>query len=138
MQNKFGIDTQTLTPAEAKEYHPLLQYGDVDVIGYESRTGYCDPYLTTTSYAKRAKDLGVQFFTETLVTGIQCKGNIKTVKTQKGSFETENIKDNVNEIKADLRSNHTELRTDVRWILGIGITILLGVVTMVIKVFGLR
>ena len=91
MQNKYGIDTQTLTPAEAKEYHPLLQYGDVDVIGYESRTGYCDPYLTTTSYAKRAKDLGVQFFTETLVTGIQRKGNIKTVQTQKGSFETENI-----------------------------------------------
>ena len=91
MQNKYGIDTQTLTPAEAKEYHPLLQYEDVDVIGYESRTGYCDPYLTTTSYAKRAKDLGVQFFTETLVTGIQRKGNIITVQTQKGSFETENI-----------------------------------------------
>ena len=91
MQNKFGIDTQTLTPTEAKELHPLLQYEDVDVIGYESRTGYCDPYLTTTSYFKRAKDLGVQFFTETLVTGIQRKGNIKTVQTQQGSFETENI-----------------------------------------------
>ena len=49
MQNKYGIDTQTMTPAEAKDYHPLLQYEDVDVIGYESRTGYCDPYLTTTS-----------------------------------------------------------------------------------------
>ena len=91
MQNKYGIDTQTLTPVEAKELHPLLQYEDVDVIGYESRTGYCDPYLTTTSYSKRAKDLGVQFFTETLVTGINLKGNIKTVQTQKGSIETENI-----------------------------------------------
>ena len=91
MQNKYGIDTQTMTPGEAKEFHPLLQYDDVDVIGYESRTGYCDPYLTTTSYAKRAKDLGVQIFTETLVTGINFKGNIKSVQTQKGIFETENL-----------------------------------------------
>ena len=91
MQNKYGIDTQTMTPVEAKEYHPLLQYDDVDVIGYESRTGYCDPYLTTTSYAKRAKDLGVQFFTEALVTGINFRGNIKSVQTQKGIFESENL-----------------------------------------------
>ena len=91
MQNKYGIDTEILTPTEAKQFHPLLQFDDVDVIGYESRTGYCDPYLTTTSYAKRAKDLGVQFFTETLVTGIYQKGNIKTVQTQKGTFETEKL-----------------------------------------------
>jgi sarcosine oxidase subunit beta len=91
MQNKYGIDTQVLTPTEAKECHPLMQFDDVDVIGYESRTGYCDPYMTTTSYVKRAKDLGVQFFTKTLVTGIQRKGNIKTVHTQNGSFETEKI-----------------------------------------------
>ena len=91
MQNKYGIDTQVLTPKEAKECHPLIQFDDVDVIGYESRTGYCDPYMTTTSYVKRAKDLGVQYFTKTLVTGIQRKGNIKTVNTQNGSFETEKI-----------------------------------------------
>ena len=91
MQNKFGIDTQILTPTEASELHPLLQFDDVDVIGYESRTGYCDPYMTTTAYAKRAKDLGVEIYTETLVTGIKCKGNYKTVQTQNGSIETETI-----------------------------------------------
>ena len=91
MQNKYGIDTQTMTPVEAKEYHPLLQYDDVDVIGYESRTGYCDPYLTTTSYAKRAKDLGVQIFTETHVTGINFKGNIKSIQAKKCTYETENL-----------------------------------------------
>jgi len=89
MQNKYGIDTKVLTPTEAKEYHPLLQFDDVDVIGYESRTGYCDPYMTTTSYAKRAKDLGVKLLTETIVTGIKQEGNIKTVQTQKGCIETE-------------------------------------------------
>ena len=91
LQNKYGIDTQTMTPVEAKEYHPLLQYDDVDVIGYESRTGYCDPYLTTTSYAKRARDLGVQIFTETHVTGINFKGNIKSIQAQKCTYETENL-----------------------------------------------
>ena len=63
-QNKYGIDTQSLTPAEAHELHPLLQFEDVDVIGYESRTGYCDPYLTTTAYAQRAKALGVTFYSK--------------------------------------------------------------------------
>ena len=73
MQNKYGIHTQTLTPAEANELHPLLQFKDVDLIGYESRTGYCDPYLTTTAYTKRAKELGVIFKTGTPVTGIRTK-----------------------------------------------------------------
>ena len=66
-------------------FHSVLPNVKLD----ESRTGYCDSYMTTISYAKRAKDLGVKFFTETLVTGIQRKGNIRTVQTQNGTFETE-------------------------------------------------
>ena len=90
-QNKYGIDTQSLTPAEAHELHPLLQFEDVDVIGYESRTGYCDPYLTTTAYAQRAKALGVTFYTGTPVTGIRCNGAIKTIETPQGDFETPTV-----------------------------------------------
>ena len=33
-QNKFGSETQTLTPSEAGKLHPLLQFQDVDVIGF--------------------------------------------------------------------------------------------------------
>ena len=62
-QNKFGSKTQTLTREETIKIHPLLKLDDADVIGFENQSGYCDPYLTTTAYANRAKDLGVKFFT---------------------------------------------------------------------------
>ena len=86
-QNKFGSETQTLTSAEAAKLHPLLQLDDVDVIGFESRSGYCDPYLTTIAYAKRAKDLGVKFFTGTPVTGIRINGVNKIIETRRSDFE---------------------------------------------------
>ena len=40
IQNKFGSETQTLTPSEAGKLHPLLQFQDVDVIGFELITGH--------------------------------------------------------------------------------------------------
>ena len=52
-QNENGIDTKTVSRKEAAEIHPLLYLGDVAVIGYDTRGGYCDPYLTTISYARR-------------------------------------------------------------------------------------
>jgi sarcosine oxidase subunit beta len=87
-QNEYGIDTQTLTPAEANEIHPLLQFDDVGVIGYDTQTGYADPYLTTTAYARRARELGVTIQTDTPVTGLHLDGAIKTVETPAGSFES--------------------------------------------------
>ena len=40
-----------LTPAEALKIHPLLSFHDVGVIGYDSFTGFADPYLTTNAAA---------------------------------------------------------------------------------------
>ena len=87
-QNKYGSETQILTPAEAWKLHPLLQFEDVDVIGFESRSGYCDPYLTTSAYAQRAKDLGVTIFTDTPVNGIRINGSNKIIETPQFDFET--------------------------------------------------
>ncbi len=85
-QNEHGIDTAVLTPAEAREVHPLLRYDDVEVIGYDSFTGFADPYLTTTAYAKRARELGVDVRTDTAVTGITLTGSSKTIHTTQGDF----------------------------------------------------
>ena len=87
-QNEQGIDTAVLTPAEAQEIHPLLNYDDVGVIGYDSFTGYADPYLTTIAYAQRARDLGVTIHTDTAVTGITLNRTNKTIHTNKGEFST--------------------------------------------------
>ncbi len=86
-QNEQGIDTETLTPAQARDIHPLLNFDNVEVIGYDTQTGYCDPHLTTTSYAQRAKALGATIHTETPVTGLHINGDLKTVQTPAGSFE---------------------------------------------------
>ncbi len=90
-QNVHGIDTATLTPAEANQMHPLLQFEDVGVIGYDSMAGYADPYLTTTSYAKRAKEMGVEILTDTAVTHITSNGSHKTIHTNNGSFQTQTL-----------------------------------------------
>jgi sarcosine oxidase subunit beta len=81
------VDTRTLTPAEAHETHPLLQFDDVGVIGYDTLTGYCDPYLTTTAYAQRAKDLGVAIYTDSPATRLRLNGQAKLVETPNGAFE---------------------------------------------------
>jgi len=86
-QNEHGVDTKTLTAAEAREIHPLLQVDDVGVIGYDTLAGYCDPHSTTTAYAKRAKELGAAVHSGTPVTGLKLNGSIKTVETPNGSFE---------------------------------------------------
>ncbi|MFZ0544522.1 MAG: FAD-binding oxidoreductase [Candidatus Promineifilaceae bacterium] len=89
MQNEKGIDTAVLSPEEAHDIHPLLQFEDVGVIGYDSMAGYADPYLTTMAYAARAKELGVEFCVDTAVTNIIINGATKTVETTNGTFESE-------------------------------------------------
>jgi sarcosine oxidase, subunit beta len=88
MQNEYGIDTATISAAEAIKHHPLLQLEDVEVIGYDSRAGYCDPYLTTTAYLQRAREMGVSVYTDTAVTGVTVNGRSKTVHTSNGRLES--------------------------------------------------
>ncbi len=90
-QNELGIDTAVLSPEEAHQIHPLLQFNDVGVIGYDTRAGYCDPHLTTASYAQRAKDLGVQIRTDTPVVGLQGNGGLKKVQTPNSAIETPTV-----------------------------------------------
>ena len=87
-QNELGIDTATLTASEAGKIHPLVRFDDVDVIGYDSLASYCDPHLTTMSYARRARDLGAIVRTDSPVTGLRLHGGIKTVETPSGTIES--------------------------------------------------
>ena len=87
-QNARGIDTRVLTPQAAAEMHPLLDFSDAEVIGYDTQAGYADPYLTTTSYARRAKELGVTIHTGTAVTGLSLDGGMKSVTTPGGTYHS--------------------------------------------------
>ena len=86
-QNELGIDTATLTHDEARRIPPLLTPDDVDVIGYDTQAGYCDPYLTTTSYAARARELGALVLADTPVTGLERNGDITRITTPSGTVE---------------------------------------------------
>ena len=84
-------DTRVIDAEEAKALHPLLQLDDVEVIGYDTRTGYCDPYLATTAFAKRARDLGVEIRTGVQVQDLAADGIVKSVTTDSETFETPHL-----------------------------------------------
>lgn len=86
-QNVYGIDTRVLEPEDVEALHPLLHVADAGVIGYDTQAGYADPYLTTTSYINRARELGVRIYTDTAVTKLTHSSGLSTVSTTQGAFE---------------------------------------------------
>jgi glycine cleavage system T protein len=87
----LGLDCEVIGPSEAVKHMP--QITDKDLYGaiYLPRDGQLDPYTTTTSMVKFAKDMGVTVYTDTRVTGFKLspKGEITEVETDKGSIKTE-------------------------------------------------
>jgi len=87
----LGLDCEVIGPSEAVKHMP--QITDKDLYGaiYLPRDGQLDPYTTTTSMVKFAKELGVTVYTDTRVTGFRQspKGKITEVLTDKGSIKTE-------------------------------------------------
>lgn len=55
MQADVGAETHVITRREARERHHLLNLDDIAVVGYEPRSGYADPYLTTMSFLRGAR-----------------------------------------------------------------------------------
>ena len=87
MQARVGAETQPISPAEAIERHPLLSADDIAAVGFEPRSGYADPYLTTTSFVRAARRLGVEVMAERPVTGLLRDGaRIAGVRTAAGDI----------------------------------------------------
>jgi len=89
----LGLDCEVIGPKEAMQHMP--QITDEELYGaiYLPRDGQLDPYTTTTSMVKFARDLGVTVYTDTRVTGIELspKGEVRAVITDKGRIKTELI-----------------------------------------------
>ena len=89
----LGLDCEVISPDEALKFMPQITnknlYGGV----YLPRDGQLDPYTTTTSMVKFAKELGVEVYTNTRVTGIKvsAKGDVEAVVTNKGEVRCEII-----------------------------------------------
>ena len=87
MQAGVGAETYEIDKQEAKERHPGLRLDDVALIGYEPRSGYADPYLTTTGFVTAARKLGVALRTDCEALEILSEGGRVTgLRTSQGDI----------------------------------------------------
>jgi len=87
----LGLEVDVISSDEALKVMPQISKQDLYGGIYLPRDGQLDPYTTTTSMAKFAKELGVTIYTNTRVTGIKvsAQGNIERVITDKGEIRCE-------------------------------------------------
>jgi sarcosine oxidase subunit beta len=75
LQQRVGIQTRLLSGAEVTTLMPGLETADLMAAAYEPESGYADPYLTVTSYARAARAQGVELFQRCEVTGVRFDGD---------------------------------------------------------------
>ena len=94
MQRRVGINTRFIAPEEIREIEPRTRVEDLAGGAWEPDSGYADPSDTTSSFIRRARELGVQVHQGTEVTGIQLVGGaVAEVVTNKGRFSTPTVID---------------------------------------------
>jgi 4-methylaminobutanoate oxidase (formaldehyde-forming) len=88
-----GMEVDVITPSEALKIMPQITGDSLYGAFYLPRDGHLDPYITTTTMAKLAKEMGVSIQTGVRVTGMQLSpsGSIQTVLTTSGPIRTENL-----------------------------------------------
>ena len=87
MQAQVGAETFLVSREEALERHPLLALYYAAVIGYEPKSGYADPYLTTTSFIRAARAKGAVVETECAVEGLIVEGGrVRGLRTARGEI----------------------------------------------------
>jgi len=86
----IGMDVEIISPDEALKIMPQLNKENLYGAIYLPRDGQLDPYTTTTSMARLAREMGVEVVTGTRVTGIELspQGEIQTVLTDHGPIRT--------------------------------------------------
>jgi glycine cleavage system T protein len=87
----IGMDVEVISPEEALRIMPQLSRENLYGAIYLPRDGQLDPYTTTTSMARFAREMGVEINTSVRVTGIELssKGEIRAILTDKGIIQTE-------------------------------------------------
>jgi 4-methylaminobutanoate oxidase (formaldehyde-forming) len=87
----IGMDAEVISPDEAVKIMPQVSQKELYGAMYLPRDGHLDPYTTTTSMARFARELGVTIYTNTRVTGIELspRGEVQNVITDQGVIKTE-------------------------------------------------
>lgn len=74
LADEAAVDTRLVTRAEAEALHPLLETRDAGVFGFEPRSGFADPHLTTSAFARAARGLGAELLLGCAATGLDVVG----------------------------------------------------------------
>jgi len=89
MQQELGINTGLVTAAEVKDLAPMLVVSEEEGLAWETESGYADPYMVTTSYAARARELGAEIRLRTPAVSIKvARGRVQGVVTRQGIVDT--------------------------------------------------
>jgi 4-methylaminobutanoate oxidase (formaldehyde-forming) len=90
MARSFGVEIETISPAEAAALHPLLDIEGVVGAVALPKDGQGDPTNIALALAKGARQLGARIFEHTRVTGIaKDRGRVTGVSTDKGAISAE-------------------------------------------------
>jgi sarcosine oxidase subunit beta len=88
MQRRVGVNTQLISPDEAREVDPSVWVGDVSILAYEPESGYADPAGTTYAFAQAAAERGAEFRLNCPATAIRVEGGrVRGVETSEGPIE---------------------------------------------------
>lgn len=86
-QQGLGIQTEMISADTFRELMPGAIVDDQLGIALEQESGYVDPYLTVTAFARGARGLGVDIFQDTPVTDIHFRsGQVTGVETPDESY----------------------------------------------------
>ena len=89
MQQELGINVGVISPDELRELAPMIETFQGEGLAWEPDSGYANPYLVTTSFAARARELGADIVTRAAGTGIEISGGrVRAVLTDQGRMET--------------------------------------------------
>ncbi len=92
MAKTFGLEVETLGPAEIKKRYPLLETKDVVGGVYLAKDGQADPANIALALAKGARQNGARIFEGVKVTGIlKEKGRAVGVETARGPIRAEHV-----------------------------------------------
>jgi sarcosine oxidase subunit beta len=87
LQNRMGVASRLLTPAEAQDLVPGLYVGDLTALAYNATDGRATPHEATMGYAKRAREQGVRMLEDVDVTAIDVHGGrVHGVETTDGNW----------------------------------------------------
>ena len=89
MQQELNINTGLVTADDLKELAPMVTVNQGEALAWEPESGYADPYLVTTSYAARAREMGAEIQLRAPALGIELSGGrVSAVLTEQTRVET--------------------------------------------------